>query len=928
MGRELRFAIAFVVAGMAARAHAAVPYLVKDINPIPHSADARPSDFATFAGRAIFAAEKDGDRELWSSDGTEASTLQLADVCAGDCLSDPRLLASTPIGAFYLMAQGSSERELWLTRGVAGDPVRLATGLTAPQVIRAAFVPQLQRVFFSAITVAHGRELWSSDGTAAGTRLVDIRPGALSSGPTGLVAFQGKLFFFANDGNGYALWTSDGTAAGTRLVKRPAATGNLLGPLVALDRSLVFFAGTTGKGSELWRSDGTPAGTNFFAETVKGPGSPAVLSYHALPSKLYLALDTPNAGQELWVTDGTPKGTRALTAFARRDAFMYESTPLYLFPGSFGGRFVFSADDGPHGAEPWITDGTVKGTRLLADICPGACGSLSWIVGQAGERLLLNATDGQHGFELWSTDGSTAGTRLVGDLCPGACASFPLGYWALGGRRFFLAHPADASTDETFELWASDGTLAGTERLTDFDDDRLFLSFESVVAGTRMFFSARDPQHGHELWTSDGTAAGTHLGRDIADEDLGGSFPGAFQAAGSRLYFAAGDGVDETSQLWRTDGTEQGTVRIDDAYGPRPPFFDDYSAAIGSDLVFTRRDGDGTSVWRTDGTTQGTIQLSPPMRRIYSMVAASGMVFFSVRGQDFTPALWKTDGTAAGTQEVVHFSGGYDGWEAEELTPFGNGVIFRAGSLGYHVEPWRSDGTAAGTSLISDLEPGEGYHTLYGFQTIGAVAYFLGPGAPGVPGVGLWRTDGTAAGTVALVQLGGIFDDHGPSWIAQLGARLLVFVPNGLWATDGTQAGTQQISTASRYYLQEASEGPAVFGGRVYFGAIDPASRRFLLLASDGTAAGTAPVLDAAGLPIEYPSALRVFGGRLTFAAHHGGESALWQSDGTPAGTVPIFPLGPAFFGPHQMAVAGTRLYFSARDREHGAELWALPAEP
>jgi len=124
MSRELRIAIAVVVAGMAAKAQAAAPYLVKDINPNPHSANASPSDFATFAGRAIFAADKDGDRELWSSDGTEAGTLALLDACSRDCSSDPRLVASTPIGAFYLLAQGSSERELWLTRGGSGDPVR------------------------------------------------------------------------------------------------------------------------------------------------------------------------------------------------------------------------------------------------------------------------------------------------------------------------------------------------------------------------------------------------------------------------------------------------------------------------------------------------------------------------------------------------------------------------------------------------------------------------------------------------------------------------------------------------------------------------------------------------------------------------------------------------------------------------------------
>ncbi|HXT21329.1 MAG TPA: calx-beta domain protein, partial [Thermoanaerobaculia bacterium] len=127
---------------------------------------------------------------------------------------------------------------------------------------------------------------------------------------------------------------------------------------------------------------------------------------------------------------------------------------------------------------------------------------------------------------------------------------------------------------------------------------------------------------------------------------------------------------------------------------------------------------------------------------------------------------------------------------------------------------------------------------------------------------------------------------------------------------------------------QPASERPAVFGGRVYFGAVDPVSRRFLLFASEGTAAGTAPMLDGEGLPIERPSSVRVFGDRLTFAAPHGGENALWQSDGTSPGTVPIFRLGPAYLGFSPMAVAGSRLYFSARDRDHGEELWALPAEP
>ena len=82
-------------------------------------------------------------------------------------------------------------------------------------------------LFFSARSSANGRELWKSDGTAAGTQLVkDIRTGSgsgyysNSSSPSDLTAVGSTLYFSANDGtNGRELWKSDGTASGTQLVK-------------------------------------------------------------------------------------------------------------------------------------------------------------------------------------------------------------------------------------------------------------------------------------------------------------------------------------------------------------------------------------------------------------------------------------------------------------------------------------------------------------------------------------------------------------------------------------------------------------------------------------------------------------------------------------------------------------------------------------
>src|SRR5262245_18767389 len=76
------------------------------------------------------------------------------------------------------------------------------------------------RLFFGADDGSSGAELWTSDGTAAGTHLVkDIDPTG-GSNPSELTDVNGTLFFTAgNDSGGQGLWTSDGTAAGTRLIK-------------------------------------------------------------------------------------------------------------------------------------------------------------------------------------------------------------------------------------------------------------------------------------------------------------------------------------------------------------------------------------------------------------------------------------------------------------------------------------------------------------------------------------------------------------------------------------------------------------------------------------------------------------------------------------------------------------------------------------
>ena len=106
-----------------------------------------------------------------------------------------------------------------------------------------------------------GRELWTSDGTTAGTvQVKNLRVGG-SSNPTGLTRAGGALYFTANAGDaGRELWTSDGTGAGTVVVTdlRIGSCHNVFPGLTAFPGGLVYLADDGSHGCEPWlvRTDG------------------------------------------------------------------------------------------------------------------------------------------------------------------------------------------------------------------------------------------------------------------------------------------------------------------------------------------------------------------------------------------------------------------------------------------------------------------------------------------------------------------------------------------------------------------------------------------------------------------------------------------------------------------------------------------------
>ncbi len=231
-------------------------------------------------------------------------------------------------------------------------------------------------LFFVANDGTTGRELWKSNGTAAGTILVkDIFPGVGGSSPSFLTNVNGTLFFMANDGTtGWELWKSNGTALGTTLVKdiNPGGDSSILFPsfgvLTNVNGTLFFVANDGTTGGELWKSDGTTIGTTLVKDIR--PGSS--------------------------VNDPWPGG---LT--------------------NVNGTLFFVANDGTTGGELWKSDGTTIGTTLVKDIRPVfASSELRWLTNVNG-TLFFVANDGTTGPELWKSDGTTIGTTLFKDIIPG-----------------------------------------------------------------------------------------------------------------------------------------------------------------------------------------------------------------------------------------------------------------------------------------------------------------------------------------------------------------------------------------------------------------------------------------------------------------------------------------------------------------------------
>ena len=269
---------------------------------------------------------------------------------------------------------------------------------------------------------------------------------------------------------------------------------------------------------------------------------------------------------------------------------------------------------------------------------------------------------------------------------------------------FFNTYPinAMAAVEEVLDI---NQTLSSTGSGTVVDAigkfTRLYAEF---------YFIADDGIHGSELWKSDGTPSGTELVKDI-NPGMASSFPLNLTNINGVLYFSADDGV-HGSELWKSDGTAPGTVMIADI-SPLSSSNPSQFYALKGEIFFSATSENSitplnygvTEIWKTDGTQQNTEKFSSGFFAVEGdvgeMAGDDQQLFFTTNS-----SLWVSDGSK---NNIINLASGSLSYDPFNLKILDGRAYFHAIKYGLpgliFTEFWQSDGTIAGTTKLNTVSP-------------------------------------------------------------------------------------------------------------------------------------------------------------------------------------------------------------------------------
>ena len=421
----------------------------------------RPFGFRTHGNSLLlFANDSYSATKLFRLDDLGGSVTELANVGgpAGYTTTNGGIITSGDNIYFFAQQTGSTNHLLWCVR--PGQPAEQLALLPYSILFGYVGIPLSGgRLLFPGHDADHGFELWITDGTTGGTqRLKDINPGTATSFGSPFPVFQGfdfqgKAYFLANDGtNGPQLWTSDGTEAGTQQFAtiNPAGATGAITMLWSRNADRFVVSSNTG----LVGSDGTTAGTSLIHPAQYAMAHIPGLTYHvdangwmyfsaleggdwklyrtqgsAASTELVLEGDVPNQGfpymTELngmlyvLVTDGdqnmaliridpVAQSHELVKTFTSTQG-INGITNFYGFRND-GQHFYFMGRADEHARQYWKSDGSAAGTVMLHEFMPttinGGPDAVDGNMIMFSGHFVFSANDAGVGFELWAAEGS------------------------------------------------------------------------------------------------------------------------------------------------------------------------------------------------------------------------------------------------------------------------------------------------------------------------------------------------------------------------------------------------------------------------------------------------------------------------------------------------------------------------------------------
>ncbi len=576
----------------------------------------------------------------------------------------------------------------------------------------------------------------------------------------------------------------------------------------AVYKGICYFIATTGPQHirGLWRSDGTSAGTYAVSSPDAG-GLDFLYDVEVIDNKLYalgtylnIFNDTAKAaipqtlknesangptniiqlnGLEYYSTNGAIISTNGTAA---------GTTYMYIINSSTAAHLTLSKNNllvnfGTYGnSVAYLSDGTKPGTMPL-DISANvrqitALGDSVYFV--HGDSLYINPVTA-------SPHSSMLANNPLGAVLAKAYLNKPIP--VLNGDLYFTATTPSTGM-ELYKYSPSGGEISLVKDIVP-GEGSADIDFNTMVkAGSTLFFVASDASGNKQLWKSNGTEAGTVL---VKTFDAGSNSFANFTNVNSKLFFTCSTSVSG-NELWKCDGTDAGTVMVADInpgnYGSNPAFI----TATGSSVFFMANDGvHGAEFFKSNGTAAGTklikdINAAAPVAPVDMkyFTALNNRLLFSAADDIYGEELWATDGTPGGTALVKDIVPGSASGNPSGLTANGSNIYFfvDSASQGMH-QLWKTDGTAAGTAVFMRFD-NPAIQPFYMGASAGGYVYFLMNNSGQHE---LWRSDGTQGGTVFLANLASNADSARVQF-TPVGDIVYYVSGNNLCKTNGAAAGT------------------------------------------------------------------------------------------------------------------------------------------